>query len=82
MIPPDLAQRGQDVSLIMLQAEVVQVHVVRDIVEGVDTPRVIAGANATTADIQVQPRGGIDISSGKHGGPGPACHTRGSRKRL
>ena len=51
---PDLAQRGQDVSLIMLQAEVVQVHVIGNIVVGVDAARVIAGTDAATAQIQVQ----------------------------
>jgi len=41
----------------MLQAEVVQVHVIGNIVVGVDTAGVIARANAAAAYVQVEPEG-------------------------
>jgi hypothetical protein len=68
--PQDLAQCRQDVGLILLQAEVVQVHVIGNIVIGVDATRVIARADAATAYIQVQSRGRIDVSQKSMAGGG------------
>jgi hypothetical protein len=51
---PDLPQRGQDASLIMLHAEVLQGHVIGNVVVRVDAARVIAGTDAATAHIQIQ----------------------------
>jgi hypothetical protein len=54
----------------MLQAEVVQVHIVGNIVITVDTAGVVAVADATAAQIQTQPLGRIGFAQKRLTGGG------------
>ena len=66
----DLPQRRHDIGFIMLQAEVVQVHIVGNVVIAIDAARVVAGADATAAQVQIQPLGRINFAQKRLTGSG------------